>query len=215
LQNAEFWPGEAGNYPKSTQSIVTPAANGGAGFDVAQHDDLRIAVRGAVQAASFSARTPPLFQRGESPSAGIRPLLANVPCVENHDIVKVGTNQRIPTRADGTIHRSWYARSRSRFATGILLTAPGIPQPFMGQEFLEDKQWSCAPKKIAEPELVVGPEFGNRTCHGESSALHEGSDSPATVVATLTETIWYNYASDFHSPANDAKFSTAMSTTIG
>jgi 1,4-alpha-glucan branching enzyme len=63
-----------------------------------------------------------------------------VPCVENHDIVKVGTDQRILTLADGTNHRSWYARSRSRFATGILLTAPGLPQLSMGREFLEDKQ---------------------------------------------------------------------------
>jgi hypothetical protein len=48
-----FWPGEVGNYPKSTQSIVTPAANGGAGFDAMQHDGLRNAVRGAVRASSF------------------------------------------------------------------------------------------------------------------------------------------------------------------
>ncbi|MGH9962565.1 MAG: alpha amylase C-terminal domain-containing protein, partial [Pyrinomonadaceae bacterium] len=33
-------------------------------------------------------------------------------------------------------------RSRARVATGISLTAPGIPMLFMGQEFLEDKQWS-------------------------------------------------------------------------
>jgi hypothetical protein len=38
--------------------------------------------------------------------------------------------------------RSWYGRSRARVATGVSLTAPGIPMLFMGQEFLEDKQWS-------------------------------------------------------------------------
>ena len=65
-----------------------------------------------------------------------------VSCVENHDIVKVGTELRIPALADGSSHESWYARSRSRSAIGILLTALGIPQLFMGQEFLEDKQWS-------------------------------------------------------------------------
>jgi 1,4-alpha-glucan branching enzyme len=27
----------------------------------------------------------------------------------------------------------------------LVLTAPGIPQIFMGQEFLEDKQWSWDP----------------------------------------------------------------------
>jgi 1,4-alpha-glucan branching enzyme len=51
----------------------------------------------------------------------------------------------MPALADGSNHESWYARSRSRLATGLLLTAPGIPQIFMGQEFLEDKQWSWDP----------------------------------------------------------------------
>ena len=59
--------------------------------------------------------------------------------------MKVGTDQRIPFLADSADTRSWYARSRTRLAMGILLTAPGIPQIFMGQEFLEDKQWSWDP----------------------------------------------------------------------
>ncbi len=147
LQNAEFWPGEVGNYPKSRQSIVTPTTAGGAGFDVVQHDGLRVAVRGAVEAASFGksaavncdAIASSLYPQGFSYG------WQAVPCVENHDIVKVGTDLRIPALADGSNHESWYARSRSRFATGLLLTAPGIPQIFMGQEFLEDKQWSWDP----------------------------------------------------------------------
>ena len=69
-----------------------------------------------------------------------------VTCVENHDIVKVGQEQqRIPWLANSQDRRSWYARSRSRVATAILLTAPGIPQIFMGQEFLEDYQWTWDP----------------------------------------------------------------------
>jgi 1,4-alpha-glucan branching enzyme len=69
-----------------------------------------------------------------------------VTCIENHDIVKVGQEQRVARLADGNDARSWYARSRSRVATALLMTAPGIPQLFMGQEFLEDKQWDCDPK---------------------------------------------------------------------
>jgi 1,4-alpha-glucan branching enzyme len=65
--------------------------------------------------------------------------------------VKVGAGPRIPALADGSDHRSWYARSRSRFATGLLLTAPGIPQLFMGQEFLEDKPWNWDPNS---PNLI-------------------------------------------------------------
>jgi 1,4-alpha-glucan branching enzyme len=148
LQNAEFWPGEVGNYPKPAASIVTPVAGGGAGFDVLQHDGLRSAVRGAVQAASagqqaavdMGAIAVALYPQGFAHG------WQTVPCVENHDIVKVGTDQRIPYLADSSNRRSWYARSRSRFAMGILLTAPGIPQLFMGQEFLEDKQWSWDPE---------------------------------------------------------------------
>ena len=69
-----------------------------------------------------------------------------IPCVENHDIVKLGEKPRVPRLADGCNPRSWYARSRTRVAMALLLTAPGIPQLFMGQEFLEDKQWCPDPR---------------------------------------------------------------------
>jgi 1,4-alpha-glucan branching enzyme len=153
LQNAEFWPGEVGNYPKSWPSIVTPTSSGGAGFDVVQHDGLRNAVRSAVAAASYGQSAVINFDTIASnlyPQGFVHGWQA-VPCVENHDIVKVGTDLRIPALADGSNHESWYARSRSRFATGLLLTAPGIPQIFMGQEFLEDKQWSWDP---TSPNLI-------------------------------------------------------------
>jgi 1,4-alpha-glucan branching enzyme len=147
LQNAEFWPGEVGNYPKSWQSIVTPTGSGGAGFDVVQHDGLRSAVRAAVKSTSF----------GQTATVDFDAIAANlypqgfahgwqaISCVENHDLVKVGADLRIPALADASNHESWYARSRSRFAAGLLLAAPGMPQIFMGQEFLEDKQWSWDP----------------------------------------------------------------------
>src|SRR4030095_13128405 len=51
--------------------------------------------------------------------------------------------------ADPSNPRSWYATSRSRVATGLLLTMPGIPMLFMGQEFLEDKQWADDVKNYA------------------------------------------------------------------
>jgi 1,4-alpha-glucan branching enzyme len=145
IQNAEHWPVDP--------IIVTPVSGGGAGFDVLQHDGLRLAIRGAISQASYGADAsidldsiaanlyPPGFAQGWQA----------VPCVENHDIVKVGQDVRIPTLADGSNHRSWYARSRSRVATTLLLAAPGIPQIFMGQEFLEDKQWSDDP---TSPNLI-------------------------------------------------------------
>lgn len=147
LQNAEFWPGEFSDIPSSPVPAVTPAAAGGMGFDVVQHDYLRHVLRDAVGAASGGANAdvsmsaiaaalyPPGFDHG----------WRAVTCVENHDLVLVGRQPRLPALADPSDHRSWYARSRSRVATTILLTAPGIPQLFMGQEFLEDKPWNVDP----------------------------------------------------------------------
>jgi 1,4-alpha-glucan branching enzyme len=144
LQNAEFWPGEVPNYPKSTQSIVTAVDSGGAGFDVVQHDGLRGALRAAVTSAAGGQQAPVDLSNVAATlyPAGFAHAWQTVTCVENHDIVKVGTDQRIPTLADSSNPASWYARSRARFAMGVLLTAPGLPQLFMGQEFLESKQWS-------------------------------------------------------------------------
>jgi 1,4-alpha-glucan branching enzyme len=69
--------------------------------------------------------------------------------LENQDIVRINnTTDRVPrisALADSSNSRCWYARSRSRVANGLLLTAPGIPCLFMGQEFLEDKYWSDNP----------------------------------------------------------------------
>jgi 1,4-alpha-glucan branching enzyme len=122
-------------------------AEGGAGFDTVQHDGLRSAVRSAVQVAAYGQQSSVDFGAiaGALYPGGLAHAWQTIPCVENHDIVKVGTDQRIPYLADSSNTRSWYARSRSRFAMGILLTAPGIPQLFMGQEFLADNQWSWDP----------------------------------------------------------------------
>jgi 1,4-alpha-glucan branching enzyme len=147
LQNAEFWPGEFSDIPSSALPVISPASSGGLGFDVVQHDDLRGGVRSAVAAASAgadaavsvstiaSALYPPGFDHG----------WRAVTCVENHDLVLTGRSPRIPMLADSSNPRSWYARSRSRVATALLLTAPGIPQLFMGQEFLEQMPWDVLP----------------------------------------------------------------------
>lgn len=92
-----------------------------------------------------------------------------VTCVENHDIVKVGAEQRIAKLADGSNTRSWYARSRARVATGLLLTAPGIPQLFMGQEFLADKQWNWDPQ--ASAILLAWPRIESGTDKAMSDHL--------------------------------------------
>jgi len=145
LQNAEYWLGEFG---APAPLMVAPVDADGLGFDVVQHDGLREAIRTAIGQAAMGAGA----YVGMSGIAmamwptGFAHAWQTIPCVENHDIVKLGEQPRIPALADGSNARSWYARSRSRVATALLLTAPGIPQMFMGQEFLEDKQWCPDPR---------------------------------------------------------------------
>jgi 1,4-alpha-glucan branching enzyme len=199
-----------------------------------QHDGLRIAVRNAIQSASGGQQAQINF---DSIAANLYPQgfahgWQTVPCVENHDIVKVDTDQRIPYLADSSNRRSWYARSRSRIALGLLLTAPGIPQLFMGQEFLEDKQWSWDPTSsnllywtglntgsdvamvnhLRFTQDLVRLRWNQPALRGDNVnpfhvhdlnrviAFHrwmEVTGQDVVVVATLSETTWYNYSIGF------------------
>lgn len=124
--------------------IVKPVAEGGAGFDTSLTDGLRIAVRDVIgNAAQPDAR--PLNMGGLANSLwpqGFNEHWRFVQGPENHDIVYDGREMRMARLGHPDDPRSWYGRSRARVATGIGLTAPGVPMLFMGQEFLEPDQWS-------------------------------------------------------------------------
>ena len=139
LQNAEFWAGRFSDIPSSALPVVAPAEAGGMGFDVVQHDYLRGVLRGTVAVASGGANAAISMSAIAAAlyPPGFDHAWRAVTSVENHDLVLAGRDPRLPALADPSNHRSWYARSRSRVATAILLTAPGIPQLFMGQEFCE------------------------------------------------------------------------------
>jgi 1,4-alpha-glucan branching enzyme len=136
---AEHWPVE--------QAVVNPPSAGGAGFDVCLNDGLRNAVRGALaQAASGRGAFVDMGRIArELANPALNDKWRAVQSIEDHDIVREGREPRVPRLADPSDSRSWYARSRSRAAMGLVLTAPGIPHVFMGQEFLEDKPWSDYP----------------------------------------------------------------------
>lgn len=141
---AEYWRGD-----KSW--VIRETASGGAGFDAVWLDTLRDAIRGAIAAASRGAHAWVNMSSLRSalfPTYGEDKHWAAVNYIENHDLHKAGNDDRQPRiarLADGSNSRSWYGRSRSRVANALLLTAPGIPMIFMGQEILEDKYWSDNP----------------------------------------------------------------------
>ena len=135
FDKAEYW---------NVNPYVVKAPPEGAGFDTSLTDGLRIAIRRVVSEASAPDERP-LDMTGLGRSLwpdGFSEHWQFVQGPENHDIVYRDREERIARLGDRGNPRSWYGRSRARVAAAISLTAPGIPMLFMGQEFLEDKQWS-------------------------------------------------------------------------
>ena len=139
MQIAEYW-------NPDRPSAVRPPADG-LGFDAELGDGLRDALRGLLAQAAGGASAP--LHLGDvaaalAPPAGFNGAWRIVQCLENQDLTYSSHDDaaRVPVLADSGDRNSWYARSRSRIADALLLTAPGIPALFMGQEFLEDKLWS-------------------------------------------------------------------------
>ncbi|QEF99278.1 1,4-alpha-glucan branching enzyme GlgB [Stieleria maiorica] len=56
---------------------------------------------------------------------------------ESHDEVANGKS-RIPSEVDQSNTDAWHAQKRATLGLALVLTAPGIPMLFQGQEFLED-----------------------------------------------------------------------------
>lgn len=64
---------------------------------------------------------------------------------ETHDLVgdlNGSGAQRLPYRIQSANATSYFARKRSMLAAAVVLTIPGIPMLFMGQELLETQQFS-------------------------------------------------------------------------
>lgn len=146
IQIAEYWDWDA----------AKPVELGGLGFDAALHDGLRNKLREALGSAAGGASAyvnlDPVRDALQRPD-GFPASWKAVNHLENHDVVDADRGNpheiqpRIPALANWGNRRDWYARSRSRVATALLLTAPGIPMLFMGEEFLEDKPWHNNPAR--------------------------------------------------------------------
>lgn len=150
VQIAEYWGSER------WKGVAAPPD--GMGFDAGYSDVLRNALRKAIEQASHGDATRVDLDAVKGALMMTYKEAARwtvFQCIENHDLLDVSHDDRQPriaALADPSNARSWYARSRAKVATGILLTAPGIPMIFMGQEFLEDKYWTDWPGR---PDLLI------------------------------------------------------------
>lgn len=142
IQIAEYW-----NWDRA-RAVTSPPD--GLGFDAALSDGLRNSLRARLSEAAGGrdahVRLDALRDELHLPQ-GFPAAWRAVQCLEDHDIVRwdhsnnIPRAPRVPMLAHPWNPRTPYARSRSRVVTTLLLTSPGIPMLFMGQEFLEDKPW--------------------------------------------------------------------------
>lgn len=146
VQIAEYW-----NYDGGQRWKAVAQPPHGMGFDLGYSDVMRQTVRKVIQ---DSAQLPAVdLNLDELRTAMYFTYNADArwtvfQCVENHDLLDErhhDRQKRIASLSDPSDARSWYARSRAKVATGLLLTSPGVPMIFMGQEFLEDKFWDDDP----------------------------------------------------------------------
>ena len=116
--------------------MTQPIDQGGAGF-TAQWDARFVhPIRNAVITANDEDRSLDSV-RGAIAAHYNNDPYQRVIYSESHDEVANGSS-RIPSEIDSQDSNNWFAQKRSTLAAALVLTAPGIPMLFQGQEFLED-----------------------------------------------------------------------------
>lgn len=148
-------------------AISSSTASGGAGFDAQYHMQFRDALRGAILAAglgdpSMSAVRSGLLGSGASISG--RKALNYF---QLHDEAWPSSGgQRLVRTIDTTApHDDVYAKGRMKLATGLLLTAPGVPALLQGDEWLESADFGVdAGNRI---------DWGKKTTYAGIFAYHQ------------------------------------------
>ena len=116
--------------------ITKTTGAGGAGFDSQWDGSFAFPVRSAIEATSDSSRD--MFAVRDAINKNFNgSMQQRIIYTENHDEVANGRS-RVPETIWPGNAGSWYSRKRSTLGAALVMTAPGIPMIFQGQEFLED-----------------------------------------------------------------------------
>lgn len=133
---------------KGDTAITRSVAAGGFGFD-AQWDGFGYTIAGVLAPPADSARDLGAVVgalQGGYDGDGFARLIY----IEDHDTVGNG-GSRFPDQVDPADPTSFAARKRSMLAAALMLTAPGVPMLFMGQESLATGTFADPPAPLAAP----------------------------------------------------------------
>ncbi len=116
--------------------LTKPTGAGGAGFDTQWDAGFVHPIRDAIITGTDSARN--MFSvRDALTHLYNGTATQRVIYTESHDEVANG-NSRVPEEIWPGNAGSWASKKRSTLGAGLVMTAPGIPMIFQGQEVLED-----------------------------------------------------------------------------
>jgi 1,4-alpha-glucan branching enzyme len=118
------------------EALTSWVEDGGAGFDTQWDASFINPVREILQNLSDDARDVGAMADAILPSSGGDPF-RRVVYSESHDEVANG-KKRLVSEIDENDPSSIWAKRRALVAAGLVLTTPGVPMFFQGQEFLED-----------------------------------------------------------------------------
>ena len=116
--------------------ITKPADQGGAGFTAQWVASFAHPIRATMITPNDDQRSLESIRRAIDGGYNGNPFQRVLYC-ESHDEVANG-KARVASEIDPHNPESWFAQKRTLLAAAIVLTSPGIPMLFQGQEFLED-----------------------------------------------------------------------------
>lgn len=120
----------------SSDWITKTTGAGGAGFDTQWDPNFVHPIRAALETPDDNSRNMWDVQAAISYAYNGQ-AMQRVIYTESHDEVANGRT-RLPEAIWPGNAASWFSKKRSTLGAALVMTSPGIPMLFMGQEFLED-----------------------------------------------------------------------------
>jgi len=130
---------------RGSADVTKPTSTGGFGFNSQWDDGLFFALRRAILKVNDQDRDISAIKSAIETKIG-SDAFGRIIYSENHDKVGHPTEPaegkpqvRLPALIDEGNHESIFTKKRSTLAAAVLMTSPGIPMIFQGQEMLEDR----------------------------------------------------------------------------
>jgi 1,4-alpha-glucan branching enzyme len=158
VQGTQGWKIMIAEDLQGDDSITAPVSSGGYGFNAQWDNNFCGKLRWAASAPMDNQRTVSDLAGTVAAMDG-QNAFRSIIYTENHDQVDPQSPRggRLPAIIGNGVADTWFARKQSTLAACVLLSTPGIPMLFMGQEFLEYRpfpNYGGPPGNFGDPQPI-------------------------------------------------------------